>query len=572
MQGKKIKKRRSFRFFLLIFSLVLSFVFILSGFGAYLYFSRDLPKFIAIQEYAPNTVTKVYSVKGELIDEFFLERRIIVPLSQIPSHLIKAFMAAEDARFFEHKGVDLKGILRALVSDIRAGKIVQGGSTITQQVVKSLFLTPKKDISRKIKEAILAYRLERSLSKEDILYLYFNQIYLGHGAYGVEAASEVYFGKDVSELDLAEAALLAGLPKAPSRYSPYSHLDAAIARRDYVINRMLEEGFISFKQAQQALKEAVKLKPKRIKTLNIAPYFTEYVRKYVEDKYGYDALYRGGLKIYTTLDINLQKYARNALVSGLQDYDKRHGYRGALKNLKTEDEISEFILKETKRFGRSGLNKNEIYKGVVVENKPDDGYYVLRIGPYTGRLLYSRLKWAGRGSSGKKVEAESLFKRGDVVKVKIDDGSLAQNYYRDFTLVQEPLVQAALVAIDPASGEIKAMVGGYSFRKSQFNRAIQAKRQPGSAFKPIIYSAAMDKGLTPASIVIDSPIVYEETKNRKISDSDMVNAATDETVAFVWKPKNFDEKFYGPITLRTALAKSRNVVTVKLLKKIGIGL
>ncbi len=549
-------KKRHFSRYIWLSSILLILLLSSAGYLTYVYFSRDLPKFIALKEYAPDTITRIYASNGELIDEFYVERRILVPLSQIPSHVIKAFLAAEDARFFEHQGVDYKGILRAFISDIKAGRIVQGGSTITQQVVKSLFLTPKKDISRKIKEAILAYRLERSLSKEDILYLYLNQIYLGHGAYGVQAASEVYFGKDVGELSLSEAALLAGLPKAPSRYSPYAHPDAAIKRRNYVINRMLEEGFISYDDAKKALDAPLVLKPKRLKTLGIAPYFTEYVKKYIEERYGSDALYRGGLKIYTTLDIDLQRYAHDAVVRGLKRYDKRHGYRGPIMHIDDDSGIEGFNKEMMKKIPSDGLEKGVIYRGVVVDNRVAEGYYIVRVGRIGGRLYYRDMRWAGMDPSSKKVSIQGLFKKGDVIEVVVKRRGNDDSDYT-FSLEQTPDVQGALIVLEPKTGEVKAMVGGYDFNTSQFNRAVQAKRQPGSAFKPIIYAAAIDKGMTPADIIIDSPIVYEEV-SKELEDG------------IVWKPKNFDEKFHGPITLREALAKSRNVVTIKLLRKIGI--
>lgn len=542
---------------LLLFSFIITFLIITgTAGGIYLYFSRDLPDLKAVKEYSPETVTRVYGRGGELIDEFYVERRVLVPLSKIPPHVIKAFLAAEDARFFEHKGIDLRSIVRALITDIRAGKIVQGGSTITQQLVKSLFLTPERTLTRKIKEAILAFRIERNFTKEEILYLYLNQIYLGHGAYGVQAASETYFGKDVSELTLAEAALLAGLPKAPNRYSPYNNPEGARKRMEYVIDRMVEEGFIGKEEARKALSEGIKVRPRKVKTLGIAPYFTEYVRKYIEEKYGYDALYRGGLKVYTTLDVDLQRYAKKAIVDGLRSYDKRHGYRGPIRHL-TDQEIEGFLEESRARLSGSALIRNRIYQGVVMDSRVKENYYLVQVGPYTGRLPYKGLEWAAVDGSGVERRVSEVLKKGDVIEVKVEE--ISEDGTPIFSLEQEPIAQAALIAIDPASGEVRAMVGGYDFRKSQFNRAIQARRQPGSAFKPIIYAAAMDKGYTPASIFIDSPIIYENP----ISNGD--GKGKD-----LWKPENFGHEFYGPMTLREALAKSRNLVTIKLLRTIGV--
>ncbi|MBN1380469.1 MAG: PBP1A family penicillin-binding protein [Deltaproteobacteria bacterium] len=404
---------------------------------------RELPSIAVLKDYRPSIATRVYADNNELIDEFYLEDRKVIKISDLPPYVIQAFIAAEDARFMQHSGVDLLSIMRAFLKNMAAGRIVQGGSTITQQVAKTLYLSPEKSYLRKMKEAILAYKIDKYLTKEEILNLYLNHIYLGHGTYGVEAASQGYFGKSAGDIHLAEAALLAGLPKAPSNYSPFQHFDKAKQRQAYVLERMLEDGYIEAKDKDQALVFPIMLcsiKPKE----KIAPYFIENIRRYILGKYGSDVLYREGLEVFTTLDMDMQKAAVESVKQGLAELETR-----------------------------------------------------------------------GNHPKG--------------------------------------LVQGALLCMDARTGAILAMVGGRDFKKSEFNRATQSRRQPGSAFKPFIYTAAFDKGLTPATRFIDSPIIFEDEEN-------------DAT----WKPKNFDEKFMGPITMRTALVHSRNIVTIKLLQEIGL--
>ncbi len=534
------------------------------GVGFYFYFTRDLPSVSVLSEYKPNLITRVYSRDGEVIGEFYIERRIVVPLQRMPEHLVNAFIAAEDAKFFEHKGIDYLGILRALYKNLKSGRIVQGGSTITQQVARSFFLSPEKTLSRKIREAILAHRIESRLTKEEILYLYLNQIYLGNGAYGVQAASEIYFGKDVSELTIAEAALLAGLPKAPSRYSPYTNPSLARMRQEFVIKRMLEEGFINRKQAEEALREKLILKPRRPRNLWVGPYFTEYVRRYVEEKYGDSMLYKGGLNIYTTLDVRLQKIANRAVDYGRRAYDKRRGFRGAEKVLLTREEIAPFLKKVDERIKKYPIEPGRIYKALVLGVDRKSRSVIVAIGTsHRGIIRYQDLKWArlynptNDPDGGELVTNPlHLFHPGDVIEVRIK--ALPEEDYMliPCALEQEPLIEAALLVMDPQTGYVLAMVGGSDFSKTQFNRAIQSRRQPGSAFKPIIYAAALDRGFTPATVVVDSPLVFEEVK--------------EEGKGLDWKPRNFEERFHGPTTIREALAKSRNVVTVKVLKSIGV--
>jgi len=525
--------------------------------GIYFYLSDDLPKITSLRDYRPPIITTVYSDDNRKIAEFFQERRIVVPYEEMPDNLIKAFISAEDARFFKHQGVDILSILRAFFKNLEAGTIVQGGSTITQQVTKSFFLTPERSYRRKIKEAILAYRIDKRFSKEDILYLYLNQIYLGHGAYGVGAAAENYFGKTVQELNLAECAMLAGLPQAPSRYSPFRHPERARERQIYALNRMVEEGYITNIQATEAINTKLDIKPRKNWYIEEVPVYTEYVRRYIEEKYGRDALYRDGLSVYTAVNIEMQKIARREIEKGLRALDKRQGYRGAEAHLKPE-EIEPFLATLERAFEENPLEAGRIVKGVVVEVDDRKKRVSVRLGSQMGQIALKDMKWA-RKPDPEVGYWETRLRRpgdalavGDVIEVLVKEAPGDDGVWK-LALEQTPKAQAALLSLETETGFVKAMVGGRDFRDSQFNRAIQSRRQPGSAFKPIIYAAAIDKGYTPATVIIDSPIVFEDTEQD-----------------FVWKPKNYKKTFYGPTLLREALTKSRNVVTIKILKDIGI--
>lgn len=543
---------------LLKLSLLIAAGLIAAGFGSYYYFTRDLPSLNTLQDYQPNLVSQVYSQDNRIIGEFYLERRVVVPINKMPKHLINAFLAAEDTKFFEHEGISYTSIFRALYKDLMAGRIVQGGSTITQQVAKSFFLTSERKLSRKIREAIMAFRIEKNLDKEEILNLYLNQIYFGNGAYGVQTAAETYFGKDVNELDIAESALLAGLPKAPSKYSPYSNLELSKKRQEFIIGRMLEEKFITPDAAQRAVKETLRLKPKKADSLWVGPYFTENVRRYIEDKYGDDILYKGGLKIYTTLDVEMQKAANAAVRDGLREYDKRRGYRGPLASLKSRADIESFLSEEDKKIPKH-LEEDTPYQGVITSINFKDMALNVDIGSRHGVISSSDLAWAklyntsNEPDGGKYAELKNLFHAGDVIEVMVKDHSYSGPGPLPLRLEQPPLAQAAIFAMEPETGYVRAMVGGSDFSKTQFNRATQSLRQPGSSFKSIIYTAAIDKNYTPATIVMDSPLVFNEVLNEG-----------------TWRPKNYDEQFLGPTTVRMALARSRNVVTVKILKDIGV--
>ena len=536
------------------------FLVISGGFsvvGIYFYLCEDLPQISSLTDYHPPVITTVFSDDNRKIAEFYKERRIVVPLSDIPQVMIDAFIAAEDARFVKHKGIDLFSIVRAFLKNIEAGTIVQGGSTITQQVTKSFFLTPERSYSRKIKEAILAYRIDKTFTKEEILFLYLNQIYLGHGAYGVEAASENYFGKPIRELNLAECSILAGLPQAPSRYSPFRYPERAKQRQIYVLNRMVAEGYITNIQATEAINAKLDIKPRRNWFIQEAPFYTEHIRRYIEKKYGPDILYKEGLKIYTAVNLDMQKTARAEIEKGLKALDKRQGYRGPLKHIAME-EIEAFSQELQNELDKEPVTEGKIVTGVIISIDNINNTATVRMGNSRGIIKIADMRWARKPAPNVpyyecRIEHPGdALKTGDIILAKIK-GKAADSDIWELALEQKPDVQAALLCIENETGLVKAMIGGLDFRESQFNRATQSRRQPGSAFKPIIYAAALDKGYTPASMIIDSPIVFQDTERD-----------------FTWKPKNYGEKFYGPTLFRNALAKSRNVVTIKILMGIGI--
>jgi penicillin-binding protein 1A len=525
--------------------------------GLFFYLSKDLPKITSLRDYSPPVITAVYSDGGHKIAEFYKERRIIVPLEQIPEQLKQAFIAAEDSRFYKHQGIDVFSIVRAFFKNLEAGTIVQGGSTITQQVTKSFLLTPERSYERKIKEAILAYRIDKAFSKEEILFLYLNQIYLGHGAYGVEAAAENYFGKHVELLNLAECAVLAGLPQAPSRYSPFHYPERAQQRQIYVLNRMVAEGFITDAQASEAINTQLDIKPRRNFYLEQVPVYTEHIRRYVEKKYGEEALYTQGLKIYAAVNVDMQKAASQQVQLGLKELDKRQGYRGPLEQLDA-DQIETVSQQLQQKLENDPLAPGDETRGVVIEVDDNAGRVFVRLGNERGVIALEDMQWARKPNPQvawyyRKVRKPGdVLQVGDLIEVTVKEKD-AQSDLWHLALDQTPEVQAALLCIEAGTGLVKVMVGGRDFMESQFNRAIQSRRQPGSAFKPIIYAAALDKGYTPATVIIDSPIVFQ-----------------DEEHDFTWKPKNYGKKFYGPTLMRQALAKSRNVITIKIMQDIGI--
>ncbi|MBW1827183.1 MAG: PBP1A family penicillin-binding protein [Deltaproteobacteria bacterium] len=559
---KRARKGRRGRGAKIVRWLLAAFIFtVISGVigvvGVYFYLSKNLPKIATLKDYRPPVITTVFSDDNRKIAEFFKERRIVIPLSQMSPMLKNAFIAAEDARFYNHKGIDVLSIIRAFFKNIEAGAIVQGGSTITQQVAKSFFLTPQKSYVRKIKEAILAYRIDRKFTKEEILFLYLNQIYLGHGAYGVEAASENYFGKSAQGLNLAECAILAGLPQAPSRYSPFRYPQRAKQRQIYVLNRMVGEGYITNLQTTDAINRVLDIKPRRNLYIEEVPVYTEHIRRYIAKTYGNDILYEGGLKIYAAVNVEMQKIARQEIQNGLNALDKRQGYRGPIEHLPPEA-IESFSKALQDELDMSPLEDGRIANGVVIEVNDKNNTVTVRMGKALGVIRIDDMRWARKPNlevayyEARVNHPGEVLKVGDVIQVRVKQKIFNTDRWW-LALEQTPKVQAALLCIESETGYVKVMLGGRDFRESQFNRAVQSRRQPGSAFKPIIYASALDKGFTPATTIIDSPIVYQDINHD-----------------FTWKPRNYKEKFYGPTLFRDALAKSRNVVTIKILKDVGI--
>lgn len=550
------------KFFLKIFAVFFIVCLLIAG-GTVAYFwnlwSSNLPYIGSLKEYRPPVITEIYSADGEVIGRLWEERRIVKPLDQFPEHLIQAFIAAEDGRFFEHEGVDVKGIIRAFITNLKAGRIEQGGSTITQQVTKSLLLQDtERTYRRKFREALMSLQLEKEFTKEQILFLYLNQIYLGQGAYGIEAAARTYFDKASSDLSLSESAMLAGLPQAPARYSPVASFDRAKARQAYVLERMKEEGFIGEDQRAAALAEPVTIQASEENPFFKAPYFSEHVRRYLVDTYGKDTVYRDGLKVYTTLDLSAQQAARAALTQGLEALDRREGYRGPLRNVEAGPGEA-FLAGWEEKHPEFRPVKGAVAEALVELVDDRQGRVEVSVGPWKGVIPVDRMSWARKPNPDvnalyvKKIKKPSLvLGAGDVVLVRVA-GEPSEGDELTLELYQEPLVQGALLCLERETCEVRAMVGGRDFSQSQFNRAVQSRRQPGSAFKPIIYSAAIDKGLPPTHMILD-------TANPKIGEGDRV-----------WKPKNYERTFYGKTLLRTGIVHSRNVITIKLLEKLGVG-
>ncbi|WP_432736669.1 penicillin-binding protein 1A [Maridesulfovibrio sp. FT414] len=557
---------------ILIVVLVMGFLGIGAMAGLYYWASRDLPGFKNITDYNPPLVTTVYTRDKKVLGYFYKEKRFLVRMDEMTALLPKAFLAAEDASFYEHDGVDFTAISRAFVANMKSGAKTQGGSTITQQIIKRLLLSPEKSYTRKVKEAILAFRLEHYLEKDEILTIYLNQIYLGAGAYGVEAAARIYFGKHVSELTIAECALLAGLPQAPSRYDPYKHPEKARARQLYVLGQMYEHGWITRDEYNMAVDQPLVYKSMEDPSWKHGPYFLEEVRRWLIDKYGEDTVYYGGLNVYTSCDLKHQDAAEAAVREGLEDSTFRRGWRGPLLELKPE-EYADFLSSEI--VPESDLRPGKWVKVLVTKVSKKEAE--VKFNKYQAIMPVATMKWCRTPDPSKATDevrpqqdATKVLKKGDVVWARLDKAFFKDGSEVNFNqvdpdtdslgdvswevgLVQRPIVQGALVSMDPTDGEVLAMVGGYAFSDSQFNRATQASRQPGSAFKPIVYSTAMDSGFTPASILMDAPFVYTDMEAGKL-----------------WKPENFEGVFYGPTLLRTALVKSRNLVTIRLARKMSI--
>ncbi len=520
-----------------IFVIFISFSLILSVFLLVILwnYSNNIPDYKFLKNYKPPVSSKVYSGEGELVADFSKEKRIFVPYRSIPKKVINSFLSAEDKNFFSHPGVDAKGVLRAVInniSNIISSKRLEGASTITQQVAKNFLLSNEVSLNRKIKEAILAFRIERALSKERILELYLNQIYLGGGAYGVASASLEYFDKSIKELDYSEAALLAALPKAPSRYNPYNNIKLAEFRRNLVLKNLFENDYIDRVSYENLKNKKITLKKKEKIYLEDAQYYIEDVRKKIIDDLSYEKVYKQGFNINTPIDLTLQKIATRSLRKGLIDYDKRRGWRGSITNLeysanwvekvkikKLEDSIKWklAIIKEINKFSIS----------IETEEKE------------SGIIRYNDISWI-------KKDFDELFKIGDVIYVK-------KIKNKEYSLKQLPVVNGAIVVMDPYTGRILSLSGGFSFKQSEFNRASQASRQPGSAFKPFVYALALENNYTPSSLVLDAPVVLDQGSDLKM-----------------WKPENYGKKFYGLSTLRTGLEKSRNLMTVRIAQDLGL--
>ncbi len=611
---------------ILIACVVLFFLGLAGIFAIYQSAKSGLPELITVKDYEPLLVSQVYDRENKKIGEFFRERRTLVPYSKIPKDLINSFLAAEDDQFFQHKGINLQSIFRAAIANMRAGRSVQGGSTITQQVAKTLLLSSEKTLARKLKDILLALEMEKNLSKEDILYLYLNQIYFGQGAYGVEQAAQVYYRKTVSQLTLPEMAILAGLPQAPTKYSPVINPSRAKERQTYVLHRMAEVGFISKKQAEEAINTPVKVYVK-VNYEEYAPFFLETVRQILVAQLGEEMVLDKGLRIYTSLDIKKQLSAQESMTVGLKELDKRQGYRGALKNFSNKEDADKYLedyrnkllsqitpertimpdgkfaeivpikgkAKAAVKTGNlpSYIKINDTVEGIV--DSVDDDLKIVRVNipESKGIIDFETMIWARKPDSNKRWDLDTIkkpseaLKKGDVILVKV----MAEKYtgaklqaqlakknskkkdstptsapdlsdYAEFELDQEPVVEGALLSFDQQTQDILAMVGGYSFQKSEFNRAIQAPRQTGSSFKAIVYASALDRGYSPATPIMDAPIVYgnADAGDSEGQDGDMK----------VWKPANHSKSFGGDIIFRNALVRSLNIPTVKIIEDLGV--
>jgi len=498
-------------------------------------FSNNLPDYKFLKSYKPSVSSKVYSGDGELVNDFSTEKRIFVPYNAISEKVINSFLSAEDKNFYSHPGVDAKGVMRAVInniSNITSSRRLEGASTITQQVAKNFLLTNEVSLNRKIKEAILAFRIERALSKERILELYLNQIYLGGGAYGVASASLEYFDKSISELNYDEAALLAALPKAPSRYNPYKDIVLAKFRRDLVLKNLYENNYINKIQYKEFVNKKIILKKRKKTFTEDTSYYVEDIRKNVVNQLGFNKVYKQGLNISTPINLGLQKIAIKSLREGLISYDKRKGWRGPLlrekKIINWKDKLGKFRLEKSINWNLAIIKKiNKFSVEIKTEND------------LNGIIKYENISWI-------KKEFSEILKVGDIVYVE----NLNDNI---FALRQLPLANGGIVVMDPFTGRVLALSGGFSFKKSEFNRATQALRQPGSAFKPFIYALALENGYTPSTLILDAPLVLEQGYDLKM-----------------WKPENYGKKFYGPSTLRMGLEKSRNLMTVRIAQDLGL--
>ena len=505
--------------------------------GVLFVYNSDLPQVNSLEDYHPSLITEVYSDDGQVIGSFALERRFVVTWDQIPQVVKDAIISVEDQNFYSHWGIDFLGVARASVKNLMAGRVVEGGSTLTQQLSKNLFLTPERSFRRKIQEAMLSIQIERYYTKQQILTMYCNQHFMGHGQYGFAAAAEFYFGKDLKDLNIEEAALLAALPRSPINYSPILHPERALTRRNYAIDRMVAEKRITVAQGEEAKSHPIKLAEKQ-RPDELAPYFVEELRRYLEKKYGTSAVHEGGLKVYSSLNVEMQKSANAAVRAGTRDYDKRHGWRGADRNL-IDQGITNLETVELPDW-KLPIRTNDIVPGIVLDVAKTGGGATVKIGSYQAQLTAQDIAWT------RAKAASEILKPGDVALFMIRSMNPAERKV-EVSLEQKPKVQAAFLAIQPSTGEVKAMVGGYDFDDSKFNRVTQAMRQTGSSFKPFVYAAAVDNGLRPDDTIVDTPVSFG-----------------------AYTPGNYDGKFKGTIPIRQAFAESRNIPAVKVLAKLGV--
>jgi penicillin-binding protein 1A len=560
---------------LLVILLVVGGITGLAGLvGLYYWASSDLPSFRKITDYRPPLVTTIYTRDNKVLGYLYSEKRFLVTLSEMPAFLPKAFLAAEDSTFYQHEGVDISAIIRAMIKNLQRGGIKQGGSTITQQIIKRLLLSSEKSYKRKIKEAILAYRLEKYLTKDEILTIYLNQIYLGSRAYGVEAAARTYFGVHVQNLTIAQAALLAGLPQAPTRYSPFRDFESAKNRQKYVLGRMLVQGWITQAEHDAAVAEPLVFKSMPDPSWEVAPFYLEEVRRELIDRFGEDQVYNGGLHVHTAVDLKHQEAAERALREGLVASEKRRGYKPALEKLE-KDKYDDFYAHSN--VPESLLVPGRWVKALVQEVSGQgavvrfgDKYGFIPAGEMSfakGKVEPGDLVWASvlavpdKAGTAKPAETEAPTAppaKGKAAKGKqpVEATPAPAKPGRPMwklAMQLEPRIEGAIVSMDPRTGEVLACVGGFSFEKSQFNRATQSFRQPGSSFKPIVYSTAMDNGMTPATVVMDGPFSYRDPWSGQ-----------------VWSPGNYEGDYSGPMTLRAALSKSKNLVTVRVAQQVGM--
>ncbi len=520
---------------IIIAGIFLSLIVVISSISVLWVYSSSLPDYKFLNMYKPPVSSKLYSGGGELVSEFSSEKRIFVPYESIPKIVINSFLSAEDKNFFTHPGVDAKGIVRAVVNNIYNviySRRLEGASTITQQVAKNFLLTNEISINRKIKEAILAFRIERALSKERILELYLNQIYLGQGSYGIASASLEYFDKPINKLNYSEASLLAALPKAPSKYNPYKNQELAKYRRNLVINNLFENSYINKDKYNELINSEINLKKRKKTFLEDSRYYVEDVRKSLVERYGFDKIYKQGFTIKTPIDLVLQKYATQTLREGLEKYDRRRGWRGSLTNKK-------YSKNWNKNLKKYNLEKTIGWKLAIVKKINKFSAEIETENNLNGKIRYQDVAWT-------KKDIDKIFNIGDIIYVK----NIDKNFY---SLKQIPKANGGIVVLNPFTGRVLAMSGGFSFKLSEFNRATQALRQPGSAFKPFVYTLALENGFTPSSLILDAPIVLSQGEDLKM-----------------WKPENYGKKFYGPSTIRTGVEKSRNLMTVRVAQEIGV--